>query len=282
MHRGMAVVLRWRMFLRSLRSTIRRWWPFHEKPSGAKPPLRDAEQRIVEQFFARQIEKRIGYTFQNPSLIVTALKHRSYVYAQEQSGIRSNERLEFLGDAVLDLVVSEHLYHNYPQKREGRLTQLRSALVNKVTLASKAEEITLGKYLLLSESEVRAGGRQRGSILSDAFEALIGAIYLDGGLSAARRFIMNAVLNDIEAYDTPHQWMNYKSVLLEYTQSEGKGQPRYRVESEVGPDHEKIFTVEVYIGGAAVGKGSGTSKKDAEQNAARDATERLNLLPMTS
>lgn len=244
------------------------------------PAGHDNKPEVIEQFYAGQVQKKIGYQFSDPSILITALKHRSYVYENDQSGVYSNERLEFLGDAVLDLIVSEYLFQNYPKKREGRLTQLRSSLVNKITLAEQAEQINIGKYLLLSDGEARSGGRRRGSILADAYESLIGAIYMDGGIEPARRFLQGTLLHNVEKYESPHQWMNYKSVLLEYTQGEGKGQPRYRVESENGPDHNKVFTVEVYIAGTPIGKGVGTSKKDAEQNAARDASERLNLLPI--
>jgi ribonuclease-3 len=241
-----------------------------------------SDRNITEQFFAAQVQKRIGYRFSNPALLIQALKHRSYVYAQEQNGVQSNERLEFLGDAVLDLVVSEHLYQAYPKRREGRLTQMRSCMVNRTFLAEQAHRINLGKYLLLSPGEARSGGRQRFSILADAYEAVIGAMYMDGGIEPVRTFLRRTLLVDMHKHEAPYQWRNYKSVLLEYTQSEGKGQPRYRVESEEGPDHEKLFTVEVYIAGTAVGRGSGTSKKDAEQSAARNASERLNLIPQES
>ena len=235
-------------------------------------------QAEVEAFSSACVQQAIGYRFRDQSLLTKALKHRSYVYAQDQSGVQSNERLEFLGDAVLDLIVSDHLYSEFPKRREGRLTQLRSSLVNKITLADQAKKINLGKYLLLSDGEARSGGRRRSSILADAFESVIGALYVDGGVEPARKFIAKTLLKDPDLYDFPHHWMNYKSVLLEYTQSEGKGQPRYRVESENGPDHKKVFTVEVYIGDTSTGRGTGTSKKDAEQSAARDAAQRLNLI----
>jgi ribonuclease III len=243
---------------------------------------RSNDQAVVEAFYAGRVQREIQYRFGDQATLIMALKHRSYVYAQDESGVQSNERLEFLGDAVLDLIVSDFLYGQFPKRREGGLTQLRSSLVNKVTLADQAKKINLGKYLLLSDGEARSGGRQRGSILSDAYESLIGAMYLDGGVEPTREFISRTLLKDLAQYDSPHQWMNYKSVLLEYTQSDGQGQPRYRVESETGPDHSKVFTVEVYISDAATGRGTGTSKKDAEQNAARDAAERLNLLASES
>ena len=268
----MPFVQRWQSILLSIFRWIRR----HPLRTTNK---HDANQAAVEQIYAEQVQEKIRYRFRDPSLLILALKHRSYVYAQDQNGVHSNERLEFLGDAILDLVVSEFLYKTYPKKREGHLTQLRSSLVNKVSLAKQAEQMDLGNYMLLSDGEARSGGRHRGSILADAYESIIGALYLDGGLEPIRQFLIRTLLKNVEQYNTVRQWMNYKSVLLEHTQSKGKGQPRYRVESEEGPDHNKVFTVEVYIADASVGRGTGTSKKDAEQNAARDASERLNLLP---
>lgn len=235
---------------------------------------------VVEKFYARQVQKHIGYRFNDVNHLIHALKHRSYVYVQEQTGVQSNERLEFLGDAVLDLVVSERIYEKYPTRREGRLTQLRSLLVNKTALAQQARAIKLGKYLLLSESEARSGGRHRDSILADAYESIIGAMYVDGGIEPVRNFLDKTLLSDVDKQHRSSLWRNYKSALLEYTQGAGKGQPKYKIESEIGPDHDKTFTVEVYITGDMVGRGTGSSKKDAEQDAARDAAHRLQLFVM--
>lgn len=236
-----------------------------------------ANRTAAERENVRQVQKCIDYRFKNPDFLITALKHRSYVYAREQSGVHSNERLEFLGDAVLDLVVGEFIFNKYPRRREGQLTQLRSTLVNRKALARQAREMKLGRYVLLSTSEARSGGRFRHSILSDAYESIIGAIYLDGGLQPVRRFLRRTLLQDLSEErpsDFDHT-RNYKSALLEYTQGEGIGQPEYRVDSAVGPDHEKIFTIEVFVAGNPVSKGTGTSKKNAEQDAARQAVEQL-------
>ncbi len=236
-----------------------------------------ANRTDVERESARQIQKYLDYRFKNPDYLITALKHRSYVYSREQSGVHSNERLEFLGDAVLDLVVGEFIFSRYPRRREGQLTQLRSKLVNRQALARQARTMKLGRYVLLSASEARSGGRFRHSILSDAYESIIGAMYLDGGLQPVRRFLDRTLLQDLgeeRPADVDHA-RNYKSALLEYTQGEGIGQPEYRVDSAVGPDHEKIFTIEVYVSGNPVSKGTGTSKKNAEQDAARQAVELL-------
>jgi len=236
-----------------------------------------ANRTAVERENVRQVQKYLAYRFKNPDYLITALKHRSYVYSREQSGVHSNERLEFLGDAVLDLVVGEFIFNMYPGRREGQLTQLRSTLVNRRALARQARVMKLGRYVLLSSSEARSGGRFRHSILSDAYESIIGAMYLDGGLEPVRRFLHRTLLQDLgeERPSEIDDSRNYKSALLEYTQGEGIGQPEYRVDSAVGPDHEKIFTIEVYVSGNPVSKGTGTSKKNAEQDAARRAVEQL-------
>lgn len=235
------------------------------------------KQSTVEQDSARQIQRYLKYYFKNQDYLITALKHRSYVYSKEQSGVSSNERLEFLGDAVLDLVVGEYIFNKYPSHREGQLTQLRSTLVNRNALTRQARLMKLGRYVLLSSTEARSGGRFRQSILADAYESILGAIYLDGGIKPVRTFLHRTLLNNVRDNFPPQtgESNNYKSKLLEYTQAEGIGQPDYRVASAVGPDHEKIFTIDVYVAGTAISEGTGTSKKNAEQDAARLAVEKL-------
>ena len=221
------------------------------------------------------LERIIGYRFSDRALLSQALKHRSYVYASDGDGIESNERLEFLGDAVLDLVVTEYLYRSFRMKREGELTQVKSLIVSKPVLAEKGREMGLGRYMLLSREEEQSGGRDRTSIIGDAFEAVLGAIYLDGGFDASRDFVARSLLCDIEKISANGDYLNFKSVLLEYVQSEGRGHPRYFVHSEEGPDHEKVFTVEVAIGGEILGQGKGRSKKEAQQMAAKEALRGL-------
>ena len=206
-----------------------------------------------------------------------ALKHRSYVYTVDEESIESNERLEFLGDAVLDLIVTENLYRRFQKKREGDLTQIKSLLVSKVILAQKGRDLGLGDYLYLSNEEDLAGGRDRTSIVGDAFEALLGAIYMDGGLKAAERFIQRTLLFNAREIISNGEYLNFKSLLLEHTQSEGQGHPRYLVNSEEGPDHRKVFTVEVVIGGNRMGMGRGRSKKEAQQMAAKEALKALGV-----
>lgn len=222
-----------------------------------------------------ELEGRFGYHFRDANLLIRALKHRSYAYARDEDGVDSNERLEFLGDAVLDLIVTEYLYRTFGKKREGELTQIKSLVVSKSILSRKAEEIGLGDHVFLSDAEELAGGRRRVSILGDAYEAILGALYLDGGLRVVRRFVHRTLLRDLELFIADERYINYKSMLLEWTQREGRGHPSYRVAGEEGPDHRKMFTVEVAIQGKRVGRGQGQSKKKAQQMAAKRALRRL-------
>ena len=227
----------------------------------------------------RALEKLLGYHFKNEDLLVKALKHRSYVYAEEGSDrIESNERLELLGDAVLELLVTEYLYRRFEDKGEGELTQMKSQLVSRTVLARQAGRLGVGAFVLLSADEREANGGQRPSILCDTLESLIGAIYLDGGLEASRAFVRCAVLADFHQIVEQDDNLNFKSKLLEYAQSMGNGHPRYLVHAEHGPDHDKIFSVEVCITGQRMGWGQGRSKKEAQQMAAKDALESLDAL----
>ena len=223
----------------------------------------------------RALERRLEYHFRDVDLLVQSMKHRSYVYSRQGHGLESNERLEYLGDAVLDVVVAEFLFRLYEDKREGDLTQIKSLAVSRTVLARRARSIDLGRFILLSPEERNAGGDNQDSILSDAFEALIGAIHLDGGLPAACAFIERVALHDIDELHRREDFINFKSRLLEHVQSQGAGHPKYQVHEESGPDHEKVFSVEVSITGQAMGTGTGRTKKEAQQMAARDALQRL-------
>ena len=218
------------------------------------------------------LEAAIGYVFRDPELLGHALRHSSYTNEKHMPKTACNERLEFLGDAVLELISSGFLFTSYPDLAEGELTKLRAALVCETSLADCARGIHLGGYLLLGKGEERSGGRERDSVISDAFEALIGALYLDGGLSCAEAFVKDTVLKDVEArklfYDS-------KTVLQEMVQAEARGAISYRLLKEEGPDHQKIFYVAVFIGDKEYGKGRGSSKKTAEQHAAYQAICRL-------
>jgi len=218
---------------------------------------------------------RIGHNFKNPDLLTTALTHRSYSYSKEQDALNSNERLEFLGDAVLDLVVTQYLYETFEDKREGTLSQHKSLIISSKVLKESADIIELGRYIFLSRSEEKSGGRERSSILADAFEALIAAIYLDGGYEAAGAFIRKFVLGHLDAILGDDNFHNYKSELLEYAQGRGIQVPKYSIAVEEGPDHDKTFTIIATLGEREIGRGLGKSKKDAEQLAARVAVEKL-------
>ena len=226
----------------------------------------------------RELQRNLGYRFGDRALLDQALKHRSYVYARQGTGVESNERLEYLGDAVLDLLVAEFLYREYVDLREGDLTQMKSLVVSRTVLATKARGIELERFILLSAEERRAGGAVQPSILADALEAVIGAIYLDGGLEPARRTVHDVLLQDFEELNTREDFINFKSRLLEHTQSQGSGHPKYHVQNEAGPDHDKVFSVNVSITGETLGSGQGRSKKEAQQMAARDALQRLGQL----
>ena len=212
-----------------------------------------------------ELEEKIGYVFHDDSLLTHALTHSSFAHESHQGALADNERLEFLGDAVLELVSSEFLYQNYPDKHEGYLPKLRASLVCEPTLAYCSEAIDLEKYILLSFGEEKTGGRKRKSITSDAFEALIGAMYLDGGMEPAKQFILKFVLTDIEHKKLYH---DCKTTLQEIVQARHEEGLSYVLVGESGPDHAKVFTVEAQVGETVIGQGTGPSKKAAEQEAA--------------
>ena len=206
-----------------------------------------------------ELEGHLGYHFRDEKLLILALYHRSYVYAKLCKGVESIERLEFLGDAVLDLLVADSLFRLYEDRREGGLTEMKSLVVSRTVLARKARNIDLGRYVLLSQEERNAGGANQDSILSDAFEALIGAMYLDGGIETSRQFVDRVVMGDFEELHGSQDAINFKSRLLEHTQSLGSGHPKYYVQNERGPDHDKVFSIEVSVTGEAMGFGVGRS-----------------------
>lgn len=203
-----------------------------------------------------------------------ALIHSSYVNEHPGAGLASNERLEFLGDAVLQLVVSEHLYKEYATLAEGELTRVRASVVSSRCLARKAAELGLGQLLLLGRGEESTGGRQRPSILEDALEALVGAAYLDGGLAQARRLVLNLLGDDIHEAVAGER-KDWKTELQEFTQQRQGGLPEYVTLAESGPEHAKVFEVAVVMAGRELGRGQGRTKKEAEQEAARNAFHEL-------
>ena len=212
-----------------------------------------------------ELEKRIGYRFSDRGLLEHAMIHRSYANETEMPPLSDNERLEFLGDAVLEIAASDYLYRERPTMPEGELSKLRASLVCEPTLAACAREIGIGEFVRLSHGEDSSGGRERKSILSDAFEAVIGAIYLDGGMAEAKRFVDKWLLTDIEHKQL---FFDSKTRLQELIQGAHDGQISYRLIKEEGPDHAKSFTVEVCVDEKRIGVGTGHSKKAAEQEAA--------------
>lgn len=217
----------------------------------------------------QKLESRIGYSFNDPGLLNTAMHHSSYINEHRQSGEKDNERLEFLGDAVLELVTSDFLFSEYPDLPEGDMTRLRASLVCEPTLAISARAFGLPAFLMLGKGEERTGGRDRASIVSDALEALIGAIYLDGGLEKARAFVLQFILNDIEHKKLFH---DSKTILQEIIQRDFRDEEmEYELTGESGPDHAKRFEVQVRLGERRFRPGSGPTKKAAEQEAAYHA-----------
>lgn len=221
------------------------------------------------------LEERIGYRMGDRSLLRSALTHKSYSNEQPGVTLPYNERLEFLGDAVLDLVVSDTLFQRYPYLSEGELTRVRAELVNERNLAPLGQRLELGRYLLLGRGEESSGGRGKASLLADALEALLGAIYRDGGLAAARKVVDGLLGEQIDLAVQDRAGTDYKTRLQERLQAEGCALPNYELIGAEGPDHQKSYLVEVRCGGDAIGTGRGRTKKAAQQQAARQALKRL-------
>lgn len=222
----------------------------------------------MKEHLFKELETVIQYKFKDASLLKRALTHTSYANEHRRQNIKHNERLEFLGDAVLEVLSSEFLYKKYPYKTEGELTKLRASMVCEPTLALCAKEWNMGKYLLLGKGEEANGGRKRDSIVSDAVEALIGAIYLDGGFASAKDFVYHFILKDIE---NKQLFFDSKTILQEIIQGQNLGEVRYELIREEGPDHDKCFYVALNIDGKVIAEGSGHTKKAAEQQAAYKA-----------
>ncbi len=218
-----------------------------------------------------KFEKAIGINFKNKDILKQAFTHRSFLNEHRDKELVHNERLEFLGDAVLELIVTEHLYQKYPDKNEGELTSYRSALVNAITLSDAASKIGMNDYLLLSKGEAKDIGRARQIILANTIEALIGAIFLDQGYEMAKYFISNNIFYLIEKIVEDKTWLDAKSEFQEQAQEQEDTTPSYKTIKEEGPDHDKKFTVAVYLGKNKIAEGEGKSKQEAEQTAAQNA-----------
>ena len=219
-----------------------------------------------------KLQKIIGYRFQNRELLKQALTHSSYANEKGTGHLGSNERLEYLGDAVLELVSSEYFYHAYPEVPEGKLTKMRASFVCEPALAETSERISLKDFILLGKGEEATGGRKRPSIISDAFEALIGAVYLDGGFANAKELILRFILADT---DRDEFFYDSKTILQEEMRKRLAPEPTYVLLDESGPDHEKVFVVEVRSGEDVLGRGTDSSKKHAEQRAAYEALKTI-------
>lgn len=222
----------------------------------------------------KELQEKIGYQFKNTELLKQALTHSSFANEQKINKLKNYERLEFLGDAVLELVSSEFLFKENSNMPEGQLTKLRASMVCEPSLAYCARDINLGSYILLGKGEEATGGRKRDSITSDVMEAVIGAIYLDGGIEEAKKYIYRFILEDL---DDKILFMDSKTILQEEIQKRNNAQLRYELVAEIGPDHDKEFQVEAYLDDVLVGTGVGRTKKAAEQQAAYEALVKMKV-----
>jgi ribonuclease-3 len=223
-----------------------------------------------------EIQSCVNYNFKDIKLLNTSLTHSSYANENKMRSYESNERLEFLGDAILNLIVSEYLYYHFSKLPEGELTKKRATVVCESSLAFAARKINLGNYILLGKGEETTGGRNRDSLLADAFEALIGAVYIDGGLTSTRTFLLGMFEEEvIYAISKGNLFIDYKTELQEILQKRTKSKIEYKVEKEVGPDHNKKFYMNVIVENKVIGSGMGRNKKEAEQMAAKKALYRI-------
>lgn len=222
------------------------------------------------------LEELLGYSFQNRTLLAQALTHRSYVNEHEEEQLRHNESLEFLGDSVLGFLISSRIFQRYPELTEGELSKIKAYLVSAANLVKLAEGIRLGNFVRLSRGEEKTGGRSKRAIIVDAYEAIIGAIYLDGSVEAASNFVGRQIERFLEDLDIRQlTYGDFKSALQELLHNLGRPEPVYRVVDEIGPDHKKTFVVQVAVEGKVVAESSGKTKKEAQQSAARLALESI-------
>ncbi len=248
--------------------------PLSSKKSASRPTRRTVDTARTAAL--KEVQRALGVRFRRIELLDQALSHSSFVNElPDETPPPHNEKLEFLGDAVLELVISHELFDKYPQYFEGELTKLRAAIVRKTTLAKMAKKIGIGPYIKLGKGEEIGGGRRRNSLLADALEAVIGALFCDGGLEAARKFVMRHFSEDIARLDQDYHKMDYKSILQELTQSRFQTLPKYSVSSESGPPHDRTYEISITIDKEPYGIGTGRNKKEAQQKAARLALRKL-------
>ncbi len=247
---------------------------FLQKWGGKFFDSKERAQRNLLHHKLKTFQQRIGHTIRNEEIFVQALLHRSFLQRMSHVG-PSNERLEVLGDSVLNLIVAEYLFRRFPAAEEGDLTKLRSRLVNRKALATYGKELLLFDFIMMSDSAAHAGAKGSDTIIADTYEAVVAAIYLDGGFEEARKFVKRQVLAAVESGSVNTDDENYKSRLLEYSQARGLGVQRYSTVKEEGPDHDRTFTVEVFLTNQCRGSGSGKNKKEAEQAAANKALDVL-------
>jgi ribonuclease-3 len=237
---------------------------------------RNAEETLPTEPL-RELEALLGYSFDNENLLSQALTHRSYVNENESENLSNNESLEFLGDAVLGFLVSSRIFHHFPDLTEGALSKIKAYLVSAANLVRLAEAIQLGNFVRLSRGEEKTGGRKKRAIIVDTYEAIIGAIYLDGGVEAASEFVNRQIDLFLEDLDLKQlTYGDFKSALQEQLHNLGRPEPVYKVVKEIGPDHKKTFVVQVTIRDQIIAESTGKTKKEAQQSAARLALESLN------
>jgi len=223
----------------------------------------------------QDLQKKLSYTFKSPSLLLQALTHKSYANEKRAENMVHNERLEFLGDTVLDFIISDFLMRLCPDSPEGDLSKLRAVIVSEANLSRVARSLGIGEYLLLGRGEEQTGGRDKNSLVANAVEAVIAALYLDGGLDVPYRFILDQFETDVRGMVANGQSYDYKTDLQELCQSRFGALPKYSISKESGPDHQKVFEVDILADGRTLGRGVGRSKKEAEQSAAKEALDKL-------
>lgn len=227
-----------------------------------------------------EFERVLGYKFRDRDLLARSLTHKSFANERRETSSSHNERLEFLGDTVLGFVIGELIYRSFPNLQEGSLSKIKAHLVSSSTLAAKGRELGIGRFLRMGAGEARSGGAEKLSLLADGFEAIVAAIYLDGGLPAAEAFLRRIFLPDVTGIDIGDlSFQDYKTVLQESAQALGLPLPEYRIVDEYGPDHEKVFVIQVFWNGEAFAYGRGASKREAQRKAAKEALRKLGRLP---